>query len=291
MARDKLKKATDQRNFTIVYNDFLESDLLNYYEKIVFICLKKFADSDSLTAFPSLNTLHRMTGISRSKIQDSISSMKEKGVLRVQRRESNRGHRSNLYTLYDYAEIWGIGKEDAGSHESIAEDISEAKMVAELRKRGYTVTKEKELPSATLAGTDESSTHLNHSVADNDKGSLPQSQDEERYTMPELRAYFGYEALADLDQADVDAVFNVLYDTLNTKKKSIRVGGEDRPAKVVVSKLMKLTYDDIRFVIAKYNEQRGRIKNPVAYILTQLYGAKEQNHLDLKNQGHHAGDF
>ena len=37
MAQKKIKSATDQRKFTLVYNDFLESELLNYYEKMIFI--------------------------------------------------------------------------------------------------------------------------------------------------------------------------------------------------------------------------------------------------------------
>ena len=58
MARKKIKSATDQRKFTLVYNDFLESDVLNYYEKMVFIALKKFANNDTMRAFPSLKTIH-----------------------------------------------------------------------------------------------------------------------------------------------------------------------------------------------------------------------------------------
>ena len=36
---------SDQRLFTMVYHDFLTSELLNYYEKMIFIMLKKHADS------------------------------------------------------------------------------------------------------------------------------------------------------------------------------------------------------------------------------------------------------
>ena len=61
MARKRIKSATDQRKFTLVYNDFLESDILNYYEKMVFIALKKFADNDTMRAFPSLKTIHSIT--------------------------------------------------------------------------------------------------------------------------------------------------------------------------------------------------------------------------------------
>ena len=137
MARKKIKSATDQRKFTLVYNDFLESDLLNHYEKSVFIALKKYADNDTMRAFPSLNKLHKITGISLSQVRRSIDHMKELGVISVEHRtDEDKGHQSNLYTLYDYAEIWSVGSsEDIAA---VANEISEMKLVAELRSRGYT---------------------------------------------------------------------------------------------------------------------------------------------------------
>ena len=68
MPRKRLKSASDQRPFTMVYNDFLESSVLDYYEKLVFICLKRFADNNTLKAFPSMARMSEITGISKRKI-------------------------------------------------------------------------------------------------------------------------------------------------------------------------------------------------------------------------------
>ena len=113
MARRKIKSATDQRKFTIVYNDFLESDLLDKHEKLIYIAIKRFADNDTLKAFPSLKTLHKITGISIRWIKKSIEHMEQLGVISVEHREDDeKGHQSNLYTLYDYAEIWNVGSSE-----------------------------------------------------------------------------------------------------------------------------------------------------------------------------------
>lgn len=143
MIQKIIKNATDQRKFTIVYNDFLESGLLNHYEKSIFIALKKYADNDTMKAFPSLNKLHKITGISLSQVRRSIDHMKELGVISVEHRtDEDKGLQSNLYTLHDYAEIWNAG---TGNNEkqtiAITEEISEMKLVEELRSRGYTVTR------------------------------------------------------------------------------------------------------------------------------------------------------
>ena len=73
MARPKIKSATDQRPFIMVYQDFLESDLLdNHYQKLVYVYLKKFADSKN-QCFPSVKTLSKLTKISVNKVKLTLS--------------------------------------------------------------------------------------------------------------------------------------------------------------------------------------------------------------------------
>ena len=291
MARRKIKSATDQRKFTLVYNDFLESDLLNYYEKMVFITLKKFADNETMRAFPSLKTIHSITGISLSQVRRSIEHMEELGVLSVEHRtDKDRGHQSNLYTLYDYAEIWNVGSSE-NDVAAVADEISEAKLVAELKARGYTVIKEKE-PDKTepTKVTVEPSTKLNQFDIVNTTINSEKCQELERYTIDQIRQIFDYDILINdkpLWQKDIDSVFSILHTALNTTKETIRVGGEDKPTMVVIGKLMKLDYSEIMYCIEKYSEQTERIKNPTAYMLTLLYNAKEQMNLDISNQVQH----
>lgn len=291
MARRKIKSATDQRKFTIVYNDFLESDLLDKHEKLIYIAIKRFADNDTLKAFPSLKTLHKITGISIRWIKKSIEHMEQLGVISVEHREDDeKGHQSNLYTLYDYAEIWNVGSSE-NDVAAVADEISEAKLVAELRARGYTVIKEKE-PDKTepTKVTVEPSTKLNQFDIVNTTINSEKCQELERYTIDQIRQIFDYDILINdkpLWQKDIDSVFSILHTALNTTKETIRVGGEDKPTMIVIGKLMKLDYSEIMYCIEKYNEQTERIKNPTAYMLTLLYNAKEQMNLDISNQVQH----
>ena len=291
MARRKIKSATDQRKFTIVYNDFLESDLLDKHEKLIYIAIKRFADNDTLKAFPSLKILHKITGISIRWIKKSIEHMEQLGVISVEHREDDeKGHQSNLYTLYDYAEIWSVGSSE-DDVAAVADEISEAKLVAELRARGYTVIKEKE-PDKTepTKVTVEPSTKLNQFDIVNTTINSEKSQELERYTIDQIRQIFDYDILVNdkpLWQKDIDSVFSILHTALNTTKETIRVGGEDKPTMIVIGKLMKLDYSEIMYCIEKYSEQTERIKNPTAYMLTLLYNAKEQMNLDISNQVQH----
>ena len=291
MARRKIKSATDQRKFTIVYNDFLESDLLDKHEKLIYIAIKRFADNDTLKAFPSLKTLHKITGISIRWIKKSIEHMEQLGVISVEHREDDeKGHQSNLYTLYDYAEIWNVGSSE-NDVAAVADEISEAKMVAELKARGYTVIKEKE-PDKTepTKVTVEPSTKLNQFDIVNTTINSEKCQELERYTIDQIRQIFDYDILVNdkpLWQRDIDSVFSILHTALNTTKETIRVDRENMPTKDVIDKLKKLDYSEIMYCIEKYNEQTDRIKNPTAYMLTLLYNAKEQMNLDISNQVQH----
>lgn len=52
---------------------------------------------------------------------------------------------------------------------------------------------------------------------------------------------------------------------------------------VVAGKLMKLTGEEIVYAVEKFEGRTERIRNPSAYMLTLLYYAKEQMHLDIVN--------
>lgn len=290
MARTKIKSATDQRKFTIVYNDFLESSKLNANGKILFITLKKFADSSS-RAFPSLNTLKKMTGLSVSTIRRSIASMEELGVLRVEHRIDNvKGKQSNLYTLYDYAALWDVGS----SSEELAAGYAaeeEVKMIRELEARGYKITKKEPdiLPTRQSSNIPSTSVNQYDDIHNNNIGSQ-NCQVRERYTMPDIQLLYDYGIMAaDHPEQirDIDTVMGILYDVLNSSKQTIRVEGENKPSMVVISRLVKLNHMDIMYAIGKFQEQTARVKNPKGYMLTLLYNAKEQMHLDITNQVQH----
>ena len=290
MARPKIKSATDQRPFIMVYQDFLESDLLdNHYQKLVYVYLKKFADSKN-QCFPSVKTLSKLTKISVNKVKLTLAELEQKGVISKENRtRPDGGKSSNLYTLYDFKELW-----NAGSSEEVAavvDEISEAKLVAELKARGYTVIKEKEPDTLQADQSDnESSTQLNQFDIVNTTINSKESQEVERYSLVEIRAFYDYDIMVNdnpFSKNDIDSVMDILHTNLNTTKKTIRIGGEDKPAMVVISKLMKLTYSEIMYAIDKFKEQTERIKNPTAYMLTLLYNAKEQMNLDISNQVQH----
>ena len=290
MARPKIKSATDQRPFIMVYHDFLDSDVIGSHEKMVFIALKKFADSKN-QCFPSLKKLSDVTGLSKRKIQDTLKELEQKHIITIESRlRADGGTTSNLYTLYDFKELWNAGSSEEMA--AVVDEYEDKKLISLLEAKGYKVTKEKE-PDTTEPPKDQ----LNQALMNNSSLNLynyitddAKSQELERYTIDQIRQIFDYDILVNdkpLWQKDIDSVFSILHTALNTTKETIRVGGEDKPTMIVIGKLMKLDYSEIMYCIEKYNEQTERIKNPTAYMLTLLYNAKEQMNLDISNQVQH----
>ena len=282
MASDgKMKIATDQRKFTIVYNDFLESDKLDNYEKLIFIAIKKFADSN-LQAFPSYNTLSKITGISARKIKRCVAHMIELKVLSVEHRDDEaHGHRSNLYTLYDFGYMWG---EDKAEAEKIIPYTSQ-ELIAELKRRGD-LPESKELVHSDQEKTQAHNASTNSVTKDYSTESL-QNQ-EERYSLDDIKMLYSYDILCEgkdegtIDQ--IDLLLQVLYDALNTKKSTIRINQEDKPTMVVIGVLTKLYYGHLLTVLEEFGKQTGKIKNPKAYLLTMLYNSGVNMSFGIQNQ-------
>lgn len=140
----------------------------------------------------------------------------------------------------------------------------------------------------TVQSVNDSSTLENNHFHNQNTTQLLKSQ--ERYTLEQVKQLFEYNIMlqdnSDL-RKDIDSVIGILHTALNTTKQTIKINGENKPTMVVISKLMKLNKESIIYAINKFSEQTERIKNPSAYMLTILYNALEQFHLDLQNQVQH----
>ena len=286
--RSRGKISTELSNFTIFHNEFIDSKLMSGYEKLVFIAIKRHLNSESSQAFPSIKTICSHTGLSKPTVIKAIKSLEDKEILAVEHRESEeRGHMSNLYTLMDYKEMWKAPS--AKDMKAIAQtkQYEWAKQIIEAAG-GRVVEIEKEpgttAPTKVTAEPDPSNKLFDR---DNNTKKWTESQPRERYSLEDIQELFEYSVMVnDFPQLrpDVDNVITILYETLNTSKKTIRIASEDLPAMPVIGKLMKLTRDEILYSIRKYAENLSPVKNPRAYMLTILYRAKEQYALDIQNQ-------
>lgn len=281
----KVALKSDNPLFVPVYHSFLESDLLNGKEKIIFIILKKFLTigTEQGQVYPKLETICKYAGMTKKTVIKIIKNLQKKGLLEVEQQGLNK---PNLYTIKDYSKMWKV--ESIDKLKETADEIEERQMIEALIERGYHVTKEKELETDSDQ-TSESSTYIsNVSMGKNSTNEIKSQV--ERYTLDQIKQIFDYDVMINDNpycRENIDSVMDILHNTMNTTKATIRIAREDKPAMVVIGKLMKLHKDSIMYAIKKFSEQTERIKNPAAYMLTILYSAPEQFNLDIENQVRH----
>jgi DNA-binding Lrp family transcriptional regulator len=277
---------SDQRLFTMVYHDFLTSKLLNYYEKIIFIMLKKHADSKTHEAYPSLATISKETGISKRKVQNCLNHMEELKVIKRKRRKTDNGdYTSNLYTLHDYAKLW---KDGVLPKESEPDD---KQRLLEQIEQEYVMINKKDLAKTSTKKYLQSLLESNNIPTDNNTENQEKSQEaQERYPEQWIIDFYNLNELKaenPTKAAVIDTVANILYTILNSTKETIRVNGEDKPTMAVVGRMLKLNQETIMYAIDQFIKQTDKIKNPKAYMITCLYNAQEQYELALHNQVSH----
>ena len=75
------------------------------------------------------------------------------------------------------------------------------------------------------------------------------------------------------DDGQIDEILEILLDVVCSNRKQIRIAGDDKPAQVVKSQLMKLDSSHIEFVLDCMKQNTTQIRNVQQYILAALYNA------------------
>ena len=76
-----------------------------------------------------------------------------------------------------------------------------------------------------------------------------------------------------VDREQLDEIVDLVQETVCSTRSRIRVAGNDYPAEVVRSKLLKLNSEHIRFVTDCLKQNTTRIRNIRQYLLTVLFNA------------------
>ena len=85
-----------------------------------------------------------------------------------------------------------------------------------------------------------------------------------------------YDVLASdphVDREQLDEIVDLVQETVCSTRSRIRIAGNDYPAEVVRSKLLKLNSEHIRFVTDCLKQNTTRIRNIRQYLLTVLFNA------------------
>ena len=75
------------------------------------------------------------------------------------------------------------------------------------------------------------------------------------------------------DEETLEGILDLLVDTCCSKRKTIRIAGDDKPIEVVKSRFMKLTKDHIDYVLICLQKNSTEVRNMKQYLLATLFNA------------------
>ncbi|MDD7419903.1 MAG: DUF6017 domain-containing protein [Ruminococcus sp.] len=135
-------------------------------------------------------------------------------------------------------------------------------------------------PTVKVTGTDQynlqpNNTNYNNTDLNNTNLILSEDEDRIRYgdylsqqlDIAALKLDYPYETEM------LDGIVDLILDVLCTRRNSIRIAGDEKPAGVVKSRFMKLNMDHIRYVMDCMQENTTKIRSIKQYLLAALYNA------------------
>ena len=142
------------------------------------------------------------------------------------------------------------------------------------------------LPKKEKLNTDVSSTHSIPFHSLNPSPLEDAAQPPERKRKEATDAYSVYEEIIKdnieydyliqdryLDRDRIEEILALILETVCTKRKTIRIAGDDYPAELVKARFMKLNSEHIRFVLDCMQENTTKIRNIKQYMKAALFNA------------------
>ena len=149
----------------------------------------------------------------------------------------------------------------------------------------------KDIQKTNLSKKEKSNTDLsnNHSIpilSPNPSPLREETAEPERKGTEAADAYSVYEEIikdnieyehfikhTDIDRERLDEIVSLILETVCTKRKTIRIAGDDYPAELVKAKFMKLNSSHIEFVFDCMKENTTKIRNIKQYLKAVLFNA------------------
>ena len=143
-----------------------------------------------------------------------------------------------------------------------------------------------DLPKKEKSNTDLSSNHSIPILSPNPSPLREETAEPERKGTEAADAYSVYEEIIKdnieydyliqdryLDRDRIEEILALILETVCTKRKTIRIAGDDYPAELVKARFMKLNSEHIRFVLDCMQENTTKIRNIKQYMKAALFNA------------------
>lgn len=233
-------------------------------------------------------TLVGLSRINREKIdaiREAVRELEKAGYIQRTRERDEKGRlRGADYIIYEQPPILDLPTLENPTLEKPTQENPMLENPTQLNKE----IQRTDLPKKEKSNTDLLNTH---SIPFHSPNPFPYKQDEaaeppERKRKEANDAYKIYEEIikdnieyehfikhTDIDKNRLDEIVSIMLETVCTRRKTIRIAGDDYPAELVKAKFMKLNSSHIEFVFDCMCENTTKIRNIKQYLKAVLFNA------------------
>ena len=231
-------------------------------------------------------TLAGLSYINREKIdaiREAVRELERAGYIQRSRERDEKGRlRGTDYIIYEQPPNLDLPTLENPTLENPTQEKPTLENPMQLNKD----IQKTDLPKKEKSNTDLSSNHSIPILSPNPSPLREETAEPERKGTEAADAYSVYEEIIKdnieydyliqdryLDRDRIEEILALILETVCTKRKTIRIAGDDYPAELVKARFMKLNSEHIRFVLDCMQENTTKIRNIKQYMKAALFNA------------------
>ena len=231
-------------------------------------------------------TLAGLSYINREKIdaiREAVRELERTGYIQRSRERDKKGRlRGADYIIYEQPPNLDLPTLENPTLENPTQEKPTLENPMQLNKD----IQKTDLPKKEKSNTDLSSNHSIPILSPNPSPLREETAEPERKGTEAADAYSVYEEIIKdnieydyliqdryLDRDRIEEILALILETVCTKRKTIRIAGDDYPAELVKARFMKLNSEHIRFVLDCMQENTTKIRNIKQYMKAALFNA------------------
>lgn len=257
---------------------------LHYKAKALYAYFCSFAGNGT-TAIPTRDTICYHLHIAINSFQKYLRQLIEFNYIEVTQSIDNGRFSHNIYAINDLPN-GEKGKREIERRKVVQEQKHTAKKEgqAELKSKGVNIDTFEDIAIKTVVKGANSTNNKKKITEKQVAVNVMNQRNIYREILEENLEYDVMQSYQDETKKQLaDFIFNIILDTVTSQAETIKVGKENFPTEVVKSRFLKLTFEDVEYVISNLINSTTKIVNIPAYIMTCLYNAKTQD-FNMYNQ-------
>ena len=263
------------KGYTVMSNHHLRNHALSLKAKGLLSQMLSLPDDWDYT----LQGLAQINKESIDAIREAVRELERAGYIKRSRERDERGClRGTIYTIYEQPQTQPEPEKPAQAVPALVQPTLEKPMLDSpaLENPTQLNTKRKNKESQNTDPSITDSIPFPSGFPETSTQKRTEAKDAFESYRKLILENIDYDILAGdphVDREQLDEITQLVQETVCSTRDRIRVGGNDYPAEIVRSKLLKLNSEHIRFVMDCLKRNTTRIRNIRQYLLTALFNA------------------